>query len=610
MKRFTSRLAAATLCAAAFALAAPAAESPSVLLQKGIYAEETEGNLDSAIRIYEQIAAEAATNRAVVAQAQFRLAVCYQKQGKKEQAVRLLNEVLQQFPTEAGLGTKAREALKAMGVAPAEAVSVRRLPLPGNPGWIVAVSSDGRLAAYQPWDSNELFVCDLGSGDTRRIATDAEIGGHSPPAFFSPDGTWITYDDREAGVRVAKTDGTEVKKLFSETAKERNGVWIEMAGWSADGTEAIMAQWDNVRSCRVAVGLDIRTGAAREIAAAPHYRSPDQWKLSTDCKFVARQGGDYPKSITLLDFKSGAEETVLDRDAGPLIGWTFADTQLVYSKNGPRGIEVWAVDVKDGKNVGVPRLVLSDAVNEFSRGARRSYPLGVSRDGRIFYTVEREKPAVSELWVMEGFLSDKPSAKAPALNQTEIPPDELVVGPDRSLVDRKFGLSTVLPTGWKIASALRIGEGGTVIRLSPNGDKNSSLIVGYFRTTPWIEGPIDFGPGARVFGPKKPAPSEVDGWLRETAERLAHWAQELKDYKRDPAGSVSRVVGGCKALTWNSTYTRKDEKWVEFAVQVYSENAHGHITLRTPEANIASTRPAFEKIVESFRLPKPVSDQL
>ena len=184
MKRFISRLAAATLCAAAFALAAPAAESPSVLLQKGIYAEETEGNLDSAIRIYEQIAAEAATNRAVVAQAQFRLAVCYQKQGKKEQAVRLLNEVLQQFPTEAGLGTKAREALKAMGVAPAEAVSVRRLPLPGNPGWIVAVSSDGRLAAYQPWDSNELFVCDLGSGDTRRIATDAEIGGIPLRRFF------------------------------------------------------------------------------------------------------------------------------------------------------------------------------------------------------------------------------------------------------------------------------------------------------------------------------------------------------------------------------------------------------------------------------------------
>src|SRR5437763_14659178 len=75
-----------------FVSSAPATESPSVLLQKGIYAEETEGNLDSAIRIYEQIAAEAATNRAVVAQAQYRLALCYQRKNNREQAIKLLNE--------------------------------------------------------------------------------------------------------------------------------------------------------------------------------------------------------------------------------------------------------------------------------------------------------------------------------------------------------------------------------------------------------------------------------------------------------------------------------------------------------------------------------------
>ena len=71
---------------------APAAESLSVLLQKAIYAEETEGNLDSAIKLYEQIATEGAANRALIAQAQYRLAVCFQKQGKKELAVAAFNE--------------------------------------------------------------------------------------------------------------------------------------------------------------------------------------------------------------------------------------------------------------------------------------------------------------------------------------------------------------------------------------------------------------------------------------------------------------------------------------------------------------------------------------
>src|SRR5471032_1901276 len=99
MKTPFPRLAVAALIAAFLPLAAPAAESPSVLLQKGIYAEETEGNVDAAIKIYEQIAAEAATSRAVVAQAQYRLAVCYQKKGNKEQAIRLLEELVQQFPS-------------------------------------------------------------------------------------------------------------------------------------------------------------------------------------------------------------------------------------------------------------------------------------------------------------------------------------------------------------------------------------------------------------------------------------------------------------------------------------------------------------------------------
>ena len=66
----------AAVITASVLTSAPAAESVSVLLQKAIYAEETEGNLESAIKLYEQIASDAATNRPMVAQAQYRLAVC------------------------------------------------------------------------------------------------------------------------------------------------------------------------------------------------------------------------------------------------------------------------------------------------------------------------------------------------------------------------------------------------------------------------------------------------------------------------------------------------------------------------------------------------------
>src|SRR5438876_808219 len=106
MNRLTPRLfALAALVGFASPTPGPAAESLSVL-QKAIYAEETEGNLESAIKLYEQIARDAASNRPMVAQAQYRLAVCYQKQGSKDRAVAALNELMKQFPAEAALQQK------------------------------------------------------------------------------------------------------------------------------------------------------------------------------------------------------------------------------------------------------------------------------------------------------------------------------------------------------------------------------------------------------------------------------------------------------------------------------------------------------------------------
>lgn len=45
-----------------------AAESPSVLLEKAIYAEESAGNINEAIRLYQQIVNDAQANRRYVAE--------------------------------------------------------------------------------------------------------------------------------------------------------------------------------------------------------------------------------------------------------------------------------------------------------------------------------------------------------------------------------------------------------------------------------------------------------------------------------------------------------------------------------------------------------------
>ena len=72
------------LARATASTAAPAAPA-SVLLEKGIFNEETKGDLAAAIGIYRQIIEDDKANRKYVAEAHYRLGLCLLKKGKKEQ---------------------------------------------------------------------------------------------------------------------------------------------------------------------------------------------------------------------------------------------------------------------------------------------------------------------------------------------------------------------------------------------------------------------------------------------------------------------------------------------------------------------------------------------
>jgi carboxyl-terminal processing protease len=83
----------------AFAAASPTrGASPSELLEKGIYTEETRGDLKAATQIYQQIVDQPGAERGLVAQAQLRLGFCELKLGNKPQAISALERLTQEFP--------------------------------------------------------------------------------------------------------------------------------------------------------------------------------------------------------------------------------------------------------------------------------------------------------------------------------------------------------------------------------------------------------------------------------------------------------------------------------------------------------------------------------
>ncbi len=89
------------------------AESPSALLEKAIYTEETVGDLDAAAKLYEKAVVEAKTVEAVAAKAQYRLGLCLLKQGKKAQGIAALAAVAKRFPGQKEIVAAAQKHLPA-----------------------------------------------------------------------------------------------------------------------------------------------------------------------------------------------------------------------------------------------------------------------------------------------------------------------------------------------------------------------------------------------------------------------------------------------------------------------------------------------------------------
>ncbi len=92
---------------------APAAwaDSPSDLMEQGIYSEQTTGDLTSAVQLYQKVIAQSKTDHALAAQAQYHLGICYYKQKNFTDANTAFESVIKDYPDQKELVGLARKYL-------------------------------------------------------------------------------------------------------------------------------------------------------------------------------------------------------------------------------------------------------------------------------------------------------------------------------------------------------------------------------------------------------------------------------------------------------------------------------------------------------------------
>jgi tetratricopeptide (TPR) repeat protein len=115
--RRTTNLALALSTATLLATAAAArAESPSDTLEQGIYSEETKGDLDAAMQLYQKVITQAKADQALAAQAQYHLGVCYYKKKDYTGANAAFDSLVKDYPEQTNIVALARKYLAGASV--------------------------------------------------------------------------------------------------------------------------------------------------------------------------------------------------------------------------------------------------------------------------------------------------------------------------------------------------------------------------------------------------------------------------------------------------------------------------------------------------------------
>lgn len=100
------------LLAAAVGMASAAVKTPALLLQEGLYAEQTEGNLEKAIDLYQQVLDQAGQTEQLAAQAAYQLGVCWLQKGDTSKAAEYFRKVVSKYGSYKDVAAKAQEKLR------------------------------------------------------------------------------------------------------------------------------------------------------------------------------------------------------------------------------------------------------------------------------------------------------------------------------------------------------------------------------------------------------------------------------------------------------------------------------------------------------------------
>ena len=361
-------------------------EVETVRLQKAIQKEAVDGDLAAAIKLYKQIVADPAGNRAVVAKALLHLGQCHEKLGNAE-ARKSYEQIVREYGDQADVATEARARLAAMTQAAAStgapALAVRQIWAGPDADERGAISPDGKHLSFADRKTNDLAIRELATGKTRRL-TEKSDGEHYGRSIFSPDGkqvAYLWYKGYLTELRIIGLDGSNPRVLYRLDEPEdwmRSNVRPD--AWSPDGKQ-ILALFTTKNGIREIALVSVPGGSVRVLKTLGP-RGPEKMCFSPDGRYIAydfpQKEGTEERDIFVLSTDGSRDLPLVQHPANDIVlGWAPDGKNLLFASDRTRTWDVWLVQVDAGKPQGSPELVKKDM--------GRITPLGFTQKGSFCY---------------------------------------------------------------------------------------------------------------------------------------------------------------------------------------------------------------------------------
>ncbi|MCR4374732.1 MAG: hypothetical protein NUW22_07770, partial [Acidobacteria bacterium] len=232
--------------------------------------------------------------------------------------------------------------------------------------WCNGLSSNARYLSYPDWDTGDLAVADLTTGQVRRVTTQGTINA-SPVAFgecsiFSPDDKQIAFfwqtPDTASELRVVGFDGSGMRTVYRDVER----TYLRPLDWSADGRSVVVELFEK-NGGKILAMISMNSGAMRVLKSGEGGISAAQ--LSPDGRFVAysaRTSADSTKQDVFVITTDGSAGTALISHPADdaLLGWGPDGATVFFASDRTGSYGVWSIGVQNGRPEGAPVLVKPD----------------------------------------------------------------------------------------------------------------------------------------------------------------------------------------------------------------------------------------------------------